>query len=142
MPREISIRCKIQIKDLMGECLSFGDIAERLGISRRSVIRVAAQWNIYRTPEEITLLRSKGRINLIRKERRRITFGLDQKSRLKVVHNPERKKLRFLLKRKGYIVTPGDNKVYYPNEKVRKYEYEIKGKSLGLKFYPLEAALQ
>lgn len=141
MPREISLSSKIQIKDLMGECLSFSVIAERLGISRRSVIRVAAQWNIIRTPEEITILRSKGRINLIKKERRRITFGLNQKTKLKVVQNPERKKLRFLLKRKGYVVIPGDNRIYYPSEKMRKYEYEIKGKSLGLKFYPLEDAL-
>lgn len=141
MAHEISIWCKIKIKDMMGQCISYTEMAELLGISRRSVMRIAAQWNISRTAEQKRHIMSKSRKELLKKEKRRVTFGLDQKTRLKVFPNKERHKLRFLLKRKGYIVTPGDNQVYYPNERIRKYDYEIKGKSLGLRFSPLEEAL-
>ena len=141
MAHEISIWCKIKIKDMMGQCISYTEMAELLGISRRSVMRIAAQWNISRTAEQKRHIMSKSRKELLKKEKRRVTFGLDQKTRLKVFPNKERHKLRFLLKRKGYIVTPGDNRVYYPNERIRKYDYEIKGKSLGLRFSPLDEAL-
>lgn len=124
---------------MMKQCVSYSEMAKLLGISRRSVMRIAAQWNIYRSPEQTRQIMSRSRKELLRKEKSRVTFGLDQKTRLKVFPNKERHKLRFLLKRKGYIVLPKDNRIFYPNERVRKYEYEIKGKSLGLKFFPLEA---
>lgn len=126
---------------MMSQCMSYAEIAAIMGISRRSVMRIAAQWNIIRTPEETSVIMSRSRKELLRKEKRRVTFGLDQKTRLKVFPNKERHKLRFLLKRRGYIVVPGDNRIFYPKEKIRKYDYEIKGKSLGLKFYPLDYAV-
>ncbi|MCH5236502.1 MAG: DNA-binding protein [Muribaculaceae bacterium] len=142
MAHEISIKCKIKVRDMMADCLSYSEMAKLLGISRRSVMRIAAQWNIIRTPEEISRIMSRSRKELLRKEKSRVIFGLEQKTRLKVFPNKERHKLKFLLKRKGYIVNQGSNRIYYPNERVRKYEYEIKGKSLGLKFYPLDTLLK
>lgn len=138
MAHEISLWCKIKVRDMMGQCISYGDMAALLGISRRSVMRIAAQWNIYRTPEQTRLIMSNSRKELIKKEKRRVTFGLEQKTRLKVFSNKERHKLRYLLKRKGYVVIPGNNIVYYPNERIRKHDYEIRGRKLGLKFQPTD----
>ena len=140
MPNGIGYHCKVRVKEMMMNGInSFAEIANELGISRRSVIRIAAQWDIYRTPDEIRSIMSKSRKELLRKERRRALFGFEQKTRIKLYSNKERKSLRYLLKRKGYVVLPKNNIIYFSEALVRKPEYESKGLKLGLRFMPIEA---
>lgn len=72
----------------------------------------------HRTPPDPHQGRRKGntlliRRKLIKKERARIVFGLDQHTNIKLVTNPRKVKYRTKLKNDGYIVMRGSNTIYY-----------------------------
>lgn len=55
---------------------SFSEMAKELGISKMSVSRIAAKLGLKRTKEEIYRVSSRVRGEMIRRERRRVIFGL------------------------------------------------------------------
>lgn len=115
---------------------SLKEIAAEANISWRTVRRMANQMGLTRTPEEESRMRSRIRTNLIRSERRRITFGLDQRTNMKLVCNTERIQLRHKLKVYGYLVFKGDNTIYYPMDLKRHPVREEHGRKVGLAFAP------
>lgn len=74
---------------------SFSEMAKELGISKMSVSRIAAKLGLKRTKEEIYRVSSRVRDEMIRRERRRVIFGLSPATRIKVVSNRARVRLRF-----------------------------------------------
>ena len=61
----------------------------------------------------------------IAKERMRINWGLDQKTKMKLVRAPHKQaSYRYMLKKIGYIVDKGSKDIYYPNEEMRKKKVE------------------
>ena len=115
---------------------SYSEMGRELGISKTSVSRIAAKLGLKRTKNQISEVSSRIRRELVRKERRHVIFGLEQISRLKVVSNRAKVRLRFRLKGAGYIVGKERNVLYYPVGLPRKEKMEERGARLGLRFLP------
>ena len=120
--------------------LSYQEMAERTGLHRETIRIIARELGLERTPEQLRKIRSRRRKELIQKERRRIIFGLDQKTNIKVVSNHQKIRLRGSLKRLGYILgTDGHTFYYYPG--LRRHPIkESNGRALGFTFLPLPTA--
>lgn len=118
---------------------SFAEISKELGISKWSVSRIAGQIGLKRTDKETSHVSSRVRGELVRRERRRMIFGLEPLTNIKVVTNRTRIRLRSRLKAKGYIVSDERNVMYYPSDLERQPRQECVGIKLGLKFKPLPA---
>ena len=120
--------------------LSYQEMAERTGLHRETIRIIARELGLERTPEQLRKIRSRRRKELIQKERRRIIFGLDQKTNTKVVSNHQKIRLRGSLKRLGYILgTDGHTFYYYPG--LRRHPIkESNGRALGFTFLPLPTA--
>lgn len=116
---------------------SYAEIARDLGISKMSVSRIAAQLGLRRTSKEVHSVSSRVRRDMIRRERRRVVFGLDPITHIKVVSNRARVRLRAVLKSKGYIVSEDNRILYYPESLQRRQRLETRGQQLGLKFLSL-----
>ena len=120
--------------------LSYQEMAERTGLHRETIRIIARELGLERTPEQLRKIRSRRRKELIQKERRRIIFGLDQRTNIKVVSNNQKIRLRGSLKRIGYILgTDGHTFFYYPGL-TRHLVKEANGKELGFTFLPLPTA--
>lgn len=117
--------------------LSYAEMAERLNMSRNGVWKIAKELGLIRTDEQKKAILSRKRIELVKAERRRVIWGIDQKTDLKVVCNRPRLSLKQKLRQCGYIVTPGDNIIYYDKDLRRRPRREANGIKLGLKFMPL-----
>ena len=120
--------------------LSYQEMAERTGLHRETIRIIARELGLERTPEQLRKIRSRRRKELIQEERRRIIFGLDQKTNIKVVSNHQKIRLRGSLKRLGYIIgTDGHTFYYYPG--LRRHPIkESNGRALGFTFLPLPTA--
>lgn len=120
--------------------LSYQEMAERTGLHRETIRIIVRELGLERTPEQLRKIRSRRRKELIQKERRRIIFGLDQKTNIKVVSNHQKIRLRGSLKRLGYILgTDGHTFYYYPG--LRRHPIkESNGRVLGFSFLPLPTA--
>ena len=115
---------------------SLKEIAKKTNVSWRTVHRVAKKMELCRTPEEESRMRSRIRRKIIKSERGRVAFGLDQRTHIKLVCNHERIRLRTKLKSVGYIVFKGNNTIYYPLELKRHPIREQNGRKVGLSFAP------
>ncbi len=124
---------------------SFAEMAKELGITKMSVSRIAAKLGLTRTKAESYQVASHIRGEMIRRERRRVVFGLEPITQIKVVSNRARVRLRSRLKSKGYIVGEERNILFYTNDIQRKNHLECRGLKLGLRFlpfpFPCEASL-
>ena len=120
--------------------LSYQEMAERTGMHKESIRMIARELGLERTQKQLREIRSRRRKELIQKERRRIIFGLDQKTNIKVVSNHQKIRLRGSLKRLGYILgTDGHTFYYYPG--LRRHPIkESNGRALGFTFLPLPTA--
>lgn len=118
-------------------CKSFAEMGRELGIAKWSVCRIAEAIGLRRTEKENSQVSSFVRGELIKRERRRMIFGLDPITNIKVVTNRPRIRLRSKLKSKGYIVAGERNVMYYPSDLKRNIGQESRGIKLGLKFLPL-----
>ncbi|WP_289198303.1 MarR family transcriptional regulator [Bacteroides acidifaciens] len=116
---------------------SFAEIGNALGISKWSVARIAAELGLKRNRAVNSSVASRVRVDTIKRERRRILFGLAPITRLKVVCNRPRIRLRSRMKSKGYIVSRGENTVYYTSDVIRNESQEQRGRDLGLRILPL-----
>ena len=67
--------------------LAYQEMAERTGLNKHTITRIARELGLERTEEQLRDIRSRRRKELIQKERRRIIFGLDQRTNIKVVSN-------------------------------------------------------
>lgn len=117
--------------------LSYTEMAERLNMSWNGVRNIAKELGLVRTYEQKKAIMSRKRTELVKAERRRVIWGIDQKTDIKVVCNRPRLSLKQKLRQCGYIVTPGENIIYYSDELRRRPRREANGIKLGLKFMPL-----
>lgn len=115
---------------------SLSEMAKELDISRTSVLRIIGKLELTRTREQTFLVASRIRSEIIRRERRHILFGLAPVTRMKVVSNRPRIRLRAKLKSVGYIVNRASNTLYYTDRMERKSNLENNGIRQGLHFLP------
>lgn len=119
---------------------SFSEMAEELGICKSTVFRIAASLGLKRTTKDNSRVHSRVRSQMVRREKRRIIFGLEPITRIKVVTNRAKVRLRSILKHKGYVVGEEQNLMFYPADITRRERLEVRGAELGLKFRPAPAA--
>lgn len=115
---------------------SNAEIAAITGISSRSVSRIVAVLGLRRTKKEEQSIRSRIRQYIMKREKRRVIFGLPPITRIKVVTNKPRIKMRHSLKKAGYLVIRGQNVMYYHPDMERDHSREDIGRKLGLRFEP------
>ena len=115
---------------------SNAEIAAITGISSRSVSRIVAVLGLRRTKKEEQSIRSRIRQDIMKREKRRVIFGLPPITKIKVVTNKPRIKMRHSLKRAGYLVIRGQNVMYYHPDMERDHSREDIGRKLGLRFEP------
>lgn len=83
---------------------------------------------------------SDGRKKLYKDEKRRVLFGLEQKTRIKVVRASHAKVCcRSELRSLGYIIPKGSNVAYYNAETLRNEKRELNARKHGIRFEPSEA---
>lgn len=119
---------------------SYREMAKVAKVSYRTISRIVKELNLQRTADEERRLRSRSRKALIRLERAHATFGLPPLTRIKVVSNKHRSRLRVKLKSCGYIVLKDDNTIYYPSDFKRHFRREANGAKMGLRFAPFRDA--
>lgn len=115
---------------------SNAEIAAITGISSRSVSRIVAVLGLRRTKKEEQSIRSRIRQDIMKREKRRVIFGLPPITKIKVVTNKPRIKMRHSLKKDGYLVIRGQNVMYYHPDMERDHSREDIGRKLGLRFEP------
>lgn len=115
---------------------SFTEIGEKLGITRVSVSRIASRMGLKRTKHEGYRVSSRVRQKMVRRERRRLVFGLDPITQINVISNRAKVRLRYRLKVKGYVASGHKNLMYYTDKTYRKQRLENRGMKLGIRFQP------
>ena len=118
---------------------SFTQMARELDTSRTTVRKIATKLGLKRNPNENTCIRSQTRNEILRRERRHVIFGLEPLTRIKVVSNRARVRLRSRLKGLGYIVCDERILLYSTDNFERKTKLENKAVKLGLSFLPITA---
>ena len=100
------------IRNHFQEC-SFSEIGKALGITRMSVGRIAAALGLKRSSEEKHLISSRIRTQMVKRERRRIVFGLEPITGIRVISNRAKVRVRSNMKSNGYIISEEHNVIYY-----------------------------
>lgn len=116
---------------------SITEISQMIGTSRRTVSRIIALLNLHKDKSEEKAMRSRIRTEMVKRERRRVVFGLDPITRIKVVTNKKKIALRHKLKKMGCLVTRGANIIYYNDDNLMSPERITTGRSLGLRLMPM-----
>ena len=111
---------------------SYAEIGKELGISREYARRIAVRMGLKRTALEDFKVLSRIHSDIMRRERRRVIFGLSPITRIKVVSNRARVRLRSWLKSKGYIAGEEYGILYYTDDLHRIQESELRGAQTGL----------
>ena len=114
--------------------MSYRQLARMARINVRTVVNIAIEYQLSRSEEETSRLRSQGVAAFIKKEHARAIFGLPQKSSRKVFANRKLTLMRSRLVKNGYVVIPRSNIVYYSHEIKRHYIREENAKRLGIVF--------
>jgi hypothetical protein len=114
--------------------MSYKQLARLARIGIRSVVNIVVEYDLSRTEEEISIMKSEGVKAFIRSERARAAFGLPQKSKRKVSTNRRLILMRHRLAKDGYIFIKGSRIVYYSEEIKRHYIREMNAMSMGITF--------
>lgn len=128
-------RLKLEQINTLYESCPVTEIAKLTSLSEKSVRLALRHLGIFTDRSNAV---SRARKMLFNKERTRVLFGLNQKTRLRVVFYREQSLLRCHLKKAGYVVDANDPKtLYYPTGITRIKLSEESGKRLGFVFKPL-----
>ena len=117
--------------------LTYKEMAKRTGLTVATIDNIARELGLRRSREQLNTNISKGRQETNRKERARIIYGLDQKTKLKFFSDKGKIQLRGKLKKLGYIVKKGDCTFYYTDDLQRNPRLEEHGCKFRFKFMPL-----
>lgn len=115
---------------------SYAEIGELIGVSKTTVARIARRLGLSRTRNGNKSIRSRVRHDMVRREKRRVIFGFDPVTRIKVVTNRTKIRLRAELKSAGYIVERAANILYFKSEDSRNEKKETVASRYGLRFAP------
>ena len=117
------------IRNHFQEC-SFSEIGMSVG-------RIAATLGLKRSSEEKHLISSRIRTQMVKRERRRIVFGLEPITGIRVISNRAKVRVRSNMKSNGYIISEEHNVIYYTGTTERRKRLESRGIRLGLHILPL-----
>lgn len=69
----------------------------------------------------------------IKRERARITWGFEQRTKLKLVGNPKKRQYRYELRKRGYQVARGASEAYITSDTKRSSEVEKNARKYGIR---------
>lgn len=122
-------------------------LANKMGISTSTISKMAIKHGLKKTREHLietkraaAAIAHIATLRTIAKERMRINWGLEQKTKMKLVRNPHKQaSYRYLLKKYGYIVDKGSKDLYYPGEEMRNKKMEKYAETTHkMRFYSIE----
>ena len=116
---------------------SYNELAKLTGVSNVTVWKIIDELGLKKTDEQYKTMLSRIRKDIFIKERRRVNWGLEQKTKLKVYGNRKKSRLRSRLIRKGYLRGEDDFMMYYTEDTNRSVLCEEHGSAMGLRFGPL-----
>ena len=73
---------------------------------------------------------------MVKRERRRIVFGLEPITGIRVISNRAKVRVRSNMKSNGYIISEEHNVIYYTGTTERRERLESRGIRLGLHILP------
>ena len=112
------------------------EVARYLGVSRRTAVRLARGMGLEKSAE---FARAETRKRMVMAERRRVAFGLEQKTALRVVKAPKAKiYLRHELRKRGYVVPHASSDATIATDTRRSAILEQRAEKMGIRFYPTE----
>lgn len=118
--------------------LSYREMAKRTGLCVNTIQNIVRELGLVRTPEQKWRNLRIARNNLIRREKARIAFGLEQKTRLKLGCNRKKVQARLRLRKLGYRMGKDGHTFYYHTDGMeRSPRKEENSKKYGFKFLPL-----
>lgn len=120
--------------------LSYREMARRTRLHTVTIYKIAKELGLSSSRQRTNENIRRARNETIRSERRRIMFGLEQRTNLKVVCNLKKLYLRQKMRQCGYIAARGGNTIYYTKYTVRRPIRERNGRNLGFEFKPLDNA--
>ena len=131
-------RDAIALVEMEHDNLTYKELAQQTGMTIKTVCRYARMRGLRRSNEQWRANLSRKRKELYGRDRARITFGLEQRTKLKVFSNPKRTRLLAKLRQFGYRISEEDpNVLYYPDSQCRHPIREQHGMAMGLRFEPL-----
>ena len=133
----------------MSRTNSYRNVADMLRISLSSVSNIindaASKGYKKRSKQDTSKIMSETRKRIIKQERARAVFGLDQKTKIKVYPNKQKYHMRDRLKRCRYIVERNGIDVFIDEETRRHNTIEDDARRLGfniqktvIAFYPID----
>lgn len=113
---------------------SYKEISDILGISYSHVQRIIKSNSLIRTKIQETAIRSRIRTRLVKSERRKMLFGLDVTTNLKISSKISPSKFRTKFKALGYICFYNSMTLYYDTNTSRNIDMEIEAMRTGFTF--------
>ena len=121
----------MRIEELFGK-YSYRQIAEQTHVSVRTVSRICKKLKLKLEKEDAARHRSEAQIKMIRSERRRLIFGLEQRTDRCIGYDKGRRKALELLAQHGYVTIKGSRTAYYSDSLRRAEHIESYAKALGI----------
>lgn len=116
---------------------SIRDVCEVLSISPWLVQEICREMKIEKTPNQITEHQRQKMRSLVKREKARAVWGFEPLSRRKVFRNTQKVKMRYRLKKAGYLVDRADYVAYYHDRLIRCPRQENLARKLGFTFLPI-----
>lgn len=116
---------------------SIRDVCEMLSISPWLVQEICREMKIEKTPNQITEHQRQKMRSLVKREKARAVWGFEPLSRRKVFRNTQKVKMRYRLKKAGYLVDRADYVAYYHDRLIRCPRQENLARKLGFTFLPI-----
>lgn len=116
---------------------SISEISNLVGLSARSISRIISNLGLRREKADEKRIRSRVRTEIIKREKRRIIFGLSPITNIKVVTNKKKIAYRHKLKTIGCEVSRNATNIYYSSDAGLLPEHFEKSRMLGLRLLPL-----
>lgn len=116
---------------------SISEISEKIGVSPRTISRIISLLGLHRGKESEKNIRSRIRTDMIKREKRRMVFGLQPITKLKVVSNRKKITFRHKLKAIGCEVSRNATTIYYSDNNCLQPEHFVQCEKLGLRLIPI-----
>lgn len=131
---------KKEIVELVKSGMLYKDIARRFNITSAYVSLVAKEKGIKIPKEEVSRRKGIGFKKLMKAEKRRLRFGLEQRTKRRISINPNRRniyELRIRLRKRGYIMDDNLMEVYYDDSTRRYSRSERTASKYNIRIVPL-----
>lgn len=116
---------------------SYRELAKLAKVNIRTVWFIINELGLERTEEQTKAILSRIHKETYEAERRRVNWGLEQKTNLVIYPSKRKRLLRCRMGKKGYIIDDDGYTLYYTEDTRRSLVCEEHGRAMGLSIGPL-----